>query len=54
MQVDSEGERVKDPMKLMAPLLMHSSVENSDRLRLILLYIISKNGVSNSFFSVFS
>ncbi|VDD87054.1 unnamed protein product [Enterobius vermicularis] len=46
MQVDSEGERVKDPMKLMAPLLMHSSVENSDRLRLILLYIISKNGIT--------
>lgn len=46
MQVDSEGERVKDPMKLMAPLLMHSSVENSDRLRLILLYILSKNGIT--------
>uniref|UniRef100_A0A0N5AZJ2 Syntaxin binding protein 1a n=1 Tax=Syphacia muris TaxID=451379 RepID=A0A0N5AZJ2_9BILA len=46
MQVDSEGERVKDPMKLMAPLLMHSSVENTDRLRLILLYILSKNGIT--------
>ena len=45
MQVDSEGERVKDPMKIMAPLLMHSSVENSDRLRMIMLYILSKNGL---------
>lgn len=45
MQVDAEGERVKDPMKLMVPLLIDPAVEPSDRLRLILLYILSKNGL---------
>lgn len=44
MQVDAEGERVKDPMKLMVPLLIDPAVEPPDRLRLILLYILSKNG----------
>ncbi|MCP9263248.1 Syntaxin-binding protein 1 [Dirofilaria immitis] len=42
MQVDAEGERVKDPMKLMVPLLIDPAVEPLDRLRLILLYILSK------------
>lgn len=44
MQVDAEGERVKDPMKLMVPLLIDPAVEPTDRLRLILLYILSKHG----------
>uniref|UniRef100_A0A915PRH6 Acetylcholine regulator unc-18 n=1 Tax=Setaria digitata TaxID=48799 RepID=A0A915PRH6_9BILA len=46
MQVDAEGERVKDPMKLMVPLLIDPAVEPPDRLRLILLYILSKNGIT--------
>ncbi|KAM3728161.1 Acetylcholine regulator [Dirofilaria immitis] len=46
MQVDAEGERVKDPMKLMVPLLIDPAVEPLDRLRLILLYILSKNGIT--------
>ncbi|MFH4982627.1 hypothetical protein AB6A40_009336 [Gnathostoma spinigerum] len=46
MQVDAEGERVRDPMRLMVPLLIDPAVEQADRLRLILLYIISKNGIS--------
>ncbi|GMT05231.1 hypothetical protein PENTCL1PPCAC_27405, partial [Pristionchus entomophagus] len=43
MQVDAEGERVKDAMKLMVPLLIDPAVRQEDRLRLILLYILSKN-----------
>ncbi|VDN30635.1 unnamed protein product [Gongylonema pulchrum] len=46
MQVDAEGERVRDPMKLMVPLLIDPAVEPCDRLRLILLYILSKNGIT--------
>ena len=44
MGMDADGERVKDPMKLMVPLLIDPAVKTEDRLRLILLYIISKNG----------
>uniref|UniRef100_A0A1I7TW79 Syntaxin-binding protein 1 n=1 Tax=Caenorhabditis tropicalis TaxID=1561998 RepID=A0A1I7TW79_9PELO len=44
---DAEGERVRDAMKLMVPLLIDPAVRCEDRLRLILLYIISKNGITD-------
>jgi len=47
MGMDADGERVKDPMKLMVPLLIDPAVKTEDRLRLILLYIISKNGITD-------
>lgn len=34
-------------MKLMVPLLIDPAVKVEDRLRLILLYIISKNGITD-------
>ncbi|GMR54262.1 hypothetical protein PMAYCL1PPCAC_24457, partial [Pristionchus mayeri] len=47
MQVDAEGERVKDAMKLMVPLLIDPAVRQEDRIRLILLYILTKNGITD-------
>lgn len=44
MGTDSDGERIKDSTKIMVPLLIDPAVKLEDRIRLILLYIISKNG----------
>uniref|UniRef100_A0A915NX17 Protein ROP n=1 Tax=Meloidogyne floridensis TaxID=298350 RepID=A0A915NX17_9BILA len=45
--MDAEGERIKDPMKLMVPLLIDPAVKMEDRLRLILLYILHRNGITD-------
>lgn len=47
MGVDAQGEKVKDPVKLMVPVLIDPGVRNEDRLRLIMLYILTRQGVSN-------
>ncbi|VDK63439.1 unnamed protein product, partial [Cylicostephanus goldi] len=46
-QFDVNGEKVKDPVRLMAPLLIDPEVKLEDRLRLVLLYVLSQNGVSD-------
>lgn len=46
MGMDSQGEKIKDHMKNIVPLLLDNEIKTEDKLRLIMLFLLNKNGIT--------
>ncbi len=48
LDVDQNGEKIKDPTRIIISLLTDNDVKIEDKLRLVMLFLLNKNGISEN------
>lgn len=51
MGTDSDGEKIDDFLRVIAPIVLDDVVSRLDKVRIIALYVMIKNGISKNNFA---
>lgn len=51
MGFDKDGNQIKDYLRIIVPVLLNDSYSSLDKVRIIAMYVMIKNGISKENFS---